>query len=402
MDVVVLLNESAYGSTHRDNIVVRVGREHYHALLSRHGTFRAVGVVGVRLAARPSSDGVLQVVENLDVAIVSRAEACQQVRQSVLVVVLVGELQNRFAKKLAEPNHSGAYSLVVPLAVGDEPWVDDTCQLAGGSEVADELGVVVCLYECGRNGVGNLALDNLLYDVGLLLAPCCKEQFVGREQCADAHGDRAWRNLLKSAETVGHLVARHLVDQNQAACRRNVRARLVTGDVAHTAYAEHGNVDASLGSDELFVGAAVLIYVVLGNESVGSVYVLFLDVDVVEQTLAQLSDGAVLAVGVEWEVFVGVEHHYIVKTQSFLLVAACQFLVDRSERQTSAESQHTLLAGLLRALYFLLYGIGYHLDTLLYLRVYVGKDFLATCHFRTFNCRTRAVVLLGYFVKYNL
>ena len=98
----------------------------------------------------------------------------------------------------------------------------------------------------------------------------------------------------------------------------------------------------------------------------------------VEQTLAQLSDGAVLAVGVEWEVFVGVEHHYIVKTQSFLLVAACQFLIDRSERQTSAESQHTLLAGLLRALYFLLYGIGYYLGTFLYLRVYVGKDFLAT------------------------
>ena len=161
-----------------------------------------------------------------------------------------------------------------------------------------------------------------------------------------AHGDRARRNLLKSAETVGHFVARHLVDEYQSACRRDVRARLVTCNIAHTAYSEHGDIDASLGCNELFVGAAMLIYVVLGNVSVGSMDVLSLDIYVVEKAFAQLSDCTMLAVGVEREVFVGVEHHNIVEAQALFLVPTHQFLIDRSERQTCAESQNALLAGL--------------------------------------------------------
>ena len=146
----------------------------------------------------------------------------------------------------------------------------------------------------------------------------------------------------------------------------------------------------------------MLIYVVLGNVSVGSMDVLGLDIYVVEQAFAQLSDCTMLAVGVEREVFVGVEHHNIVEAQTLFLVPTHQFLIDRSERQTCAKSQNALFASLFRAFDFLLHSVGYYLYTLFNFRIYIGKDFLATCHFRTFNCRTRAVVLLGYFVKYNL
>ena len=77
--VVVLLNESADGATHRDHVIVGVRREYYHTLLCRQRTLRTVGVVGVRLAARPSGDGMLQVVEDLDIAVVSRTEEGEQV-----------------------------------------------------------------------------------------------------------------------------------------------------------------------------------------------------------------------------------------------------------------------------------------------------------------------------------
>ena len=77
--VMVLLNEAADGATHRDDVVIGMRREHYHALLCRHGTFRAIGVISVGLAAGPSCDGVLQVVEYLDVAVVCRTETGKQV-----------------------------------------------------------------------------------------------------------------------------------------------------------------------------------------------------------------------------------------------------------------------------------------------------------------------------------
>ena len=77
--VVVLLNESADGATHRDHVVVGVRREDDDTLLCGQRTLRTVGVVGVRLAARPSGDGMLQVVEDLDIAVVSRTEEGEQV-----------------------------------------------------------------------------------------------------------------------------------------------------------------------------------------------------------------------------------------------------------------------------------------------------------------------------------
>ena len=177
--VVVLLNESADGATHRDYVVVGVRREYYHALLCGQRTLRTVGVVGVRLAARPSGDGMLQVVKDLDITVVCRTEESEKVGESVLVIVLVGELEDRLLHELAEPNHSSAYRLVGPLAVGDEPRVNDTCQLAGCSEVDDELGVVVCLHERSRNGVGDAAFHNLLHHIRLLFAPCREEHLVG-------------------------------------------------------------------------------------------------------------------------------------------------------------------------------------------------------------------------------
>ena len=143
----VLLNEAADGATHRDDVVIGMRREHYHALLCRHGTFRAIGVVGVGFATRPSCDGVLQVVEYLDVAVVCRTETGKQVRESVLVIVLVGELEDWLVQKLAEPYDGGTDGLLVPLAVGDEPGVYDARELGGGSKVADKLGVVMCLNE---------------------------------------------------------------------------------------------------------------------------------------------------------------------------------------------------------------------------------------------------------------
>ena len=58
--------------------------------------FGAIGVICIGLAAGPSGDGVLQVIEYFDIYVVSRTVECQQFAQSVFIVIFVGQFQNRF------------------------------------------------------------------------------------------------------------------------------------------------------------------------------------------------------------------------------------------------------------------------------------------------------------------
>ena len=73
-------------------------------------------------------------------------------------------------------------------------------------------------------------------------------------------------------------------------------------------------------------------------------YILCLYVYMVEETMAQLVDGALCAVLVKREILVGVEHYYVVEAES-CLVAADKLLVDRVQRQT-----HFLPAALARSI----------------------------------------------------
>ena len=68
--VMALLDEPPHGAAHRDHHIVGVGAKDEHPFGVGHSALGAVGVVGIRLAARPTSDGVLQIVEYLDVDII--------------------------------------------------------------------------------------------------------------------------------------------------------------------------------------------------------------------------------------------------------------------------------------------------------------------------------------------
>ena len=72
---------------------------------------------------------MLEVVEYLDVGVVGRAVEGQKFTEAVLVVVLVGQLEDRFARHLTEPDECRTDELVGPLAGSDEPGVLDARQL---------------------------------------------------------------------------------------------------------------------------------------------------------------------------------------------------------------------------------------------------------------------------------
>ena len=54
------------------DIIIRMRREYNDTFWIRFRTFGAISVVCIRLAARPTGDGVLQIVENLDIYIICR------------------------------------------------------------------------------------------------------------------------------------------------------------------------------------------------------------------------------------------------------------------------------------------------------------------------------------------
>ena len=70
-------------------------RESNHTFWKWFRTFGAIGIVRIRLAAGPSGDGVLQIIEYFDIYVVSRTVKCQQFAQSVFIIIFIGELQNR-------------------------------------------------------------------------------------------------------------------------------------------------------------------------------------------------------------------------------------------------------------------------------------------------------------------
>ena len=76
-------------------------REDYDIFWEWIGAFRTVGVICIRFATRPSGDGVLKVVEYFDVAIVCRIVFSDQLAESEIVIVLVGELEDWFLGLLA-------------------------------------------------------------------------------------------------------------------------------------------------------------------------------------------------------------------------------------------------------------------------------------------------------------
>ena len=75
----------------------------------------AVGVIGIGFAAGPAGDGVLQVIEYLDVDIIGRVIQGDQFAQSIVIIVLIGKFENRFTRLLTKPHDSTADEVIVPL-----------------------------------------------------------------------------------------------------------------------------------------------------------------------------------------------------------------------------------------------------------------------------------------------
>ena len=102
--LVPLVDQPDERAAHRDHVVVRMRREDEHAL-REHVLARARRIARpprvVRLAARPAGDRPLQLPEHVEVDVVRRPAAGEQILQALLVVVLLGQLEDRLLEPAA-------------------------------------------------------------------------------------------------------------------------------------------------------------------------------------------------------------------------------------------------------------------------------------------------------------
>jgi len=133
IDRVTLFNEPINGSSHGAEFIRWLGSEDKRALVKWEGTFWPVAIILIWLAAGPPRDGMLQLVEDTDVELVSRTAVSKQIAHAMLIVVLIEQLKHRLVQFSGEPGHSSSNKLVGPVDRSHKPRMLVACETAGCS-----------------------------------------------------------------------------------------------------------------------------------------------------------------------------------------------------------------------------------------------------------------------------
>ena len=335
-----LLHQTDEGSAHRDHVVVGVRREDHYAFREGLRGDRARRIVGVGLAAGPSGDGVLQVVEDVDVDLVVGAALFEQFAQRVFDIVLVGKFQNRFLHHAAKPYHCLADELGRPAAGPDQPWRLFAGEQLCGVLVDDHFDVGVGLEVGGRHLPRDFALDHALDDRGLLLAPGHQDDLLGAHDGADAHRDSHLGRVLQSEEGSRLDFAGVVGELYQPCARFGVGAGLVEADLSVLTHADDHQIDLA---HRMVVRGAVLRNLVFGDRSVRNADVFGQNVDVVEEILVDAVVAALLFGGTYRIELVEAEYGYVAETHESLPVTLDQLAVESQRGTARRQSQHEWL-----------------------------------------------------------
>ena len=187
MHVVTLMLQPDERTAHADDIVVGVRREDQHRFREWAALDRTEGIVGIGLAAGPSGNCMLEVVENVYVQLVVAAYGFQETFKGVLEIVLTGELEYGLPDLAAQPDNGLAAELGCPVARTDEPRGDETGKVAGGHVIDIQLDIGVTLEEAGGDIRSHFPLGDLAHHFGLAFTPGQQDDLLGAEHGAEAH-----------------------------------------------------------------------------------------------------------------------------------------------------------------------------------------------------------------------
>ena len=101
-----------------------------------------------------------------------------------------------------------------------------------------------------------------------------------------------------------------------------------------------GQCQCSETFDALFVQTAIFEDGIFGNASVGSEYILFVNIDVIQQHTLQSIEVAVDCIGSQRIIFIHVKYDHIAEAKTFFLMHADEFGIYVAGRITSGECQY--------------------------------------------------------------
>ena len=128
MDIVPLMDKADKCTAHGNYVIIRVRREDQHRLRERLRGNRSLAVICIRLSARPSCDGMLKVIEYVNVDLVERSELVEQLTERMLEIISLRKLEDRLVHFLAKPYDSLSDEFPCPLARAYKPRRYHSCQ----------------------------------------------------------------------------------------------------------------------------------------------------------------------------------------------------------------------------------------------------------------------------------
>jgi len=166
----------------------------------------------------------------------------------------------------------------------------------------------------------------------------------GREDCTYAHRDAAWRYRLLSAKAHCHLFSRYTADENQTGSGCDHRTRLIGCDVAAAPNTQKSDVQTTTIAYLLFIVQTLFMDMLLCHTTVGRKDMLFRDVDMIEQTVAKLSQTRDGRARMQREIVIDIKDDDIAKAKSIGLMASDKFLIDRGETLSCSQGQNAGIA----------------------------------------------------------
>ena len=121
VDIVSLMNQADECTSHGNHIVIRMRRENEDLLRIRLGRDRPLAVIGIRFSARPSGNGMLEVIEHVNVYLVIRPPPVEQLAERMLEIIFLCKLENRLVNLLAKPYDSLSHEFPCPVARSYHP-----------------------------------------------------------------------------------------------------------------------------------------------------------------------------------------------------------------------------------------------------------------------------------------
>ena len=211
MHFVTLFYQPGKSTSHRDDVVVWMGTEDQDSFRIRIGSFGTGRIICIGFASRPTCNGVLHVVEYLDIYFIGRTESLDQIGHPIVDVVFVFYFQDRLFHFLAQPDDGFSDQLVVPLYFADQPGLIGTRQFFGCTFVDDELYVRMYLQKSGRDSIRNTTFDRSFDDRSFFLTPSQEYYFPGFHNRTHSHGNGAGRHIFHAAEISCSILDRQIV-----------------------------------------------------------------------------------------------------------------------------------------------------------------------------------------------